>query len=1095
MSWLEPVVAHLWGSAWAVIPVAIGAALICRMSWLRPVTRHFVWLVALVWFVVAGALPEPAAVRGLFSSGERGPSESVRAADAHARQGSGHAIAKSGHKSDGRRNEFPSEQQAEPKDELPVSPRVVAPSEPWRMVRLLLSPGSAGQRTQADGRPSPRDTSPPPALTSGFPAANSEKPDDTDDTPQPTRRDRAERLPIAQNRAGDADPVAALDSRPGDSELAARMSPREPAGQIASATRPERDSSGRSVSATPEAEERRPGPWAMWLALALGVRDLVVMLPAVPLDVWLAGLAIVMVLHGLRVWGFSRRLARGYAAPGWVQYEVKRIARRLGLRRVPDVVMVDDRVSPLIWCGWRVRLVLPIGLWRELDGPGRLAILCHELAHLRRMDHWVSRVELALAAVYWWHPVLWWVRRRLHEEADACCDAWVTWLMPRRRRAYAEAILRTRQYMDLGQTSAPAGGMAVASAGARQLARRLSMVMTQTIRPGHSLASAMLACVFIGAGWLVTPAISCPPEDGPQTALEPRKLVCTTGLVNRTIDGLRTVLALTADPAVAVAIEAEEACPPEECEQHAEAHAAAHAKAHAQAGQRAAQDAKRKTKEDIEREVRARAQTEAAKAPKAPKAPKPPKAPKAPKAPKPPKAPPPPEPVLAVPYGGTHAGAHPPQAAPGFSGPAPQQPSPPAGFDGSTYQFYMQNRAGAEGQPPVVTLVPTEIPDSGEVIVRTYRLPPGKAEALGALMIRNDVPVPVRPQPDGIEVHATARQHEVFERFIELIHPSGAAAERRRPGTRVVVPRAPQIEQQRALELDSRRRQIDAMRMQQMARSAEQSARVRALEAEAGAMEHAASQLEQKAHELEAKADELRARLEELEDDAPARRELERAAREVEREAARLMREAERMERRAEELERQSEALERDAEALERQMEQLERELEQSQEDVDSDTDADEERRRPGEGLRVAPGGPMTVWSLQQPSGVSNLSTTLNRFAGRIQPVDLFSSTRAAHQAAETALREAAEALRAGGMQQTHELLAELNNDMSEAVREAMKQAGREVHPELVAQLREALEQVSGALGHATSEAVREALEEAAAQLERAAEQLQAERN
>jgi colicin import membrane protein len=42
---------------------------------------------------------------------------------------------------------------------------------------------------------------------------------------------------------------------------------------------------------------------------------------------------------------------------------------------------------------------------------------------------------------------------------------------------------------------------------------------------------------------------------------------------------------------------------------------------------------------------------------------------------------------------------------------------------------------------------------------------------LTELMLRDDVPVPVRPVEDGIEVHATEAQHAAFEAFLKLIHP------------------------------------------------------------------------------------------------------------------------------------------------------------------------------------------------------------------------------------------------------------------------------------------------------------------------------------
>jgi len=68
-----------------------------------------------------------------------------------------------------------------------------------------------------------------------------------------------------------------------------------------------------------------------------------------------------------------------------------------------------------------------------------------------------------------------------------------------------------------------------------------------------------------------------------------------------------------------------------------------------------------------------------------------------------------------------------------------------------------------------------------EIVVRSYQLPDGKLKALTALMVRDDVPVLVRPLEDRIEVHATARQHKVFRAFVDMIHPPKECKEKAEP--------------------------------------------------------------------------------------------------------------------------------------------------------------------------------------------------------------------------------------------------------------------------------------------------------------------------
>ncbi|MHC4610587.1 MAG: M56 family metallopeptidase, partial [Planctomycetota bacterium] len=229
----------------------------------------------------------------------------------------------------------------------------------------------------------------------------------------------------------------------------------------------------------------------------------------------MSGVLIVLAWYAVHILWFRRRLGHAKPAPRHVVREVALIARRFGLTRMPQTWMVNECISPLLWCGRRTRLILPWGLWSELDRRGRQAILSHEIAHLCRRDHWVRRVELVISTLCWWHPLVWWVRHRIEQEADLCCDAWVTWLMPHGRRAYAEALLRTRQRTYDEDRAVPAMGMGVTTARGRSFARRLTMVMTERVRPRQSVAGIGLAGMLALAGWWATPALSCPPKKKP----------------------------------------------------------------------------------------------------------------------------------------------------------------------------------------------------------------------------------------------------------------------------------------------------------------------------------------------------------------------------------------------------------------------------------------------------------------------------------------------------------------------------------------------------------------------------------------------------
>jgi beta-lactamase regulating signal transducer with metallopeptidase domain len=255
--------------------------------------------------------------------------------------------------------------------------------------------------------------------------------------------------------------------------------------------------------------------WGRWWAGLLGVREAVGQLPPLPPWFWLSGIAALLALWVYQALALSRRTARARPAPHSVRRMLIEAGAALGLGRIPEAFMLEAPAAPMLWCLpviGRPRLILPAALWSQLDERGRRAVIYHELAHLRRRDHWVRWIEAAVGAVYWWHPLVWWVRRHLQEEAELSCDAWVTWLMPKARRTYAEALLHARQVAGSRRASVPAVTLAFTSRRSRTFARRITMVMTESVRPRASAVGLALVTVLAIAGWLAMPAWAAAPQ-------------------------------------------------------------------------------------------------------------------------------------------------------------------------------------------------------------------------------------------------------------------------------------------------------------------------------------------------------------------------------------------------------------------------------------------------------------------------------------------------------------------------------------------------------------------------------------------------------
>jgi beta-lactamase regulating signal transducer with metallopeptidase domain len=90
-------------------------------------------------------------------------------------------------------------------------------------------------------------------------------------------------------------------------------------------------------------------------------------------------------------------------------------------------------------------LVWPEGISEHLDDSHLNAIVAHELWHVRRRDNLVATVHMLVEALFWFHPLVWWVGAKLVEERERACDEQVLELGSE-RHVYAESILRVCEF-------------------------------------------------------------------------------------------------------------------------------------------------------------------------------------------------------------------------------------------------------------------------------------------------------------------------------------------------------------------------------------------------------------------------------------------------------------------------------------------------------------------------------------------------------------------------------------------------------------------------------------------------------------------------
>jgi hypothetical protein len=132
-----------------------------------------------------------------------------------------------------------------------------------------------------------------------------------------------------------------------------------------------------------------------------------------------AGLAIGWIALGAAQ---VRRLCRhGVVAPEALQALLRRVAGAAA--RCPRLLLHSRISQPVALGTIRPTVVLPARAATGVAEAHLEAVLAHEWAHIRRGDLWLLALSRWLMTLLFFHPLYWWLRRRIREDQEALADA------------------------------------------------------------------------------------------------------------------------------------------------------------------------------------------------------------------------------------------------------------------------------------------------------------------------------------------------------------------------------------------------------------------------------------------------------------------------------------------------------------------------------------------------------------------------------------------------------------------------------------------------------------------------------------------------
>jgi beta-lactamase regulating signal transducer with metallopeptidase domain len=203
--------------------------------------------------------------------------------------------------------------------------------------------------------------------------------------------------------------------------------------------------------------------------------SLIQLLPLFLAVVWLCGF-LVVIFHWYFRW---RRISAAIrtAVPlqeGREVQALRRLDRMGGMGTTTEILLSRTSLEPGVFGITRPVLLWPDGISERLEDAHLEAILAHELWHVRRRDNLAATIHMVVEAIFWFHPLVWWLGARLLEERERACDEEVL-ESGSDRQVYAESILKICEFC-VGSPLACVSGVTGAD-----LKKRMAYIMTKNL--------------------------------------------------------------------------------------------------------------------------------------------------------------------------------------------------------------------------------------------------------------------------------------------------------------------------------------------------------------------------------------------------------------------------------------------------------------------------------------------------------------------------------------------------------------------------------------------------------------------------------------
>src|SRR5439155_3419591 len=191
--------------------------------------------------------------------------------------------------------------------------------------------------------------------------------------------------------------------------------------------------------------------------------------------VWGAGAVVLLLVVMVKALRIQRDLRRARTLPNMeLECEFLELVTVLKLRSRPRLCLIRGISQPFVWGVFRGCIYLPQGFAGQGTGQQRRLVIAHELAHVLRWDALANFAQVLIQAIFWFHPLVWWLNRIIRHERENCCDEMAISSLRVDSREYGSAIV-DRLATDF-EPASPSSSLAI-SGRAKDLEDRIKSIL------------------------------------------------------------------------------------------------------------------------------------------------------------------------------------------------------------------------------------------------------------------------------------------------------------------------------------------------------------------------------------------------------------------------------------------------------------------------------------------------------------------------------------------------------------------------------------------------------------------------------------------